>query len=66
MRAALYNPRGIRTQREVAAMLGISQARVMQIERRALLKLVARLQRDPVLRKLNASGAGTEAQEDSP
>lgn len=44
-----YNPRGIRSQREVAQILGISQARVMQVERRALRKLVMRLQSDKEL-----------------
>lgn len=40
----LYNARGIRSQRKVAKILGISQPMVLKIERRALLKLVARLQ----------------------
>lgn len=47
----LYNPRGIQSQRNVAKTLGISQARVMQLERRALRKLVIGLQSDKELQK---------------
>lgn len=47
----LYNPRGIRSQRAVAKILNISQARVMQIERRALCKLVVGLQADRELKR---------------
>lgn len=48
----LYNPRGLRSQREVGRILGISQSRVMQLERRALWKLVKGLQADSDLQKL--------------
>lgn len=46
-----FNPRGIRSQRDVARILGITQVRVGQIERRALCKLVRGLQGDSVLQE---------------
>ncbi len=47
----LYNPSGIRSQAEVARILGISRTRVYHIETRAFRKLLAGLQADKTLQK---------------
>lgn len=47
----LMNPHGIRSQREVGKLLGISKGRVHQIEQKALIKLVRGLQADEKLRR---------------
>lgn len=51
VQAALH-PSAMRTQREVAAMFGISKSRIFQLEQNAFVKIVRELRDDPEMRRL--------------
>lgn len=60
MSATEKEPPRCHSAEEVAQMLGISRARVWQLETRAIQKLVARLRRDPQMRQAFRDLSGQE------